>query len=476
MGYSMSRLEIDSEMRDKRQITDGARTRERQHDQQLSSLDHEIAHQTKFRSAPSEMIHKVIPSKQKNMPISTVAMLSAREANYSGKGRFSKADSCHLLSRYLPVHGPWCVDTMESRAYVSQFSPDGTLFVAGFQGSHIRIYNVDNGWKVQKNILAKSLQWTVTDTALSSDQRYLVYSSMSPVVHIVNVTTASTESYANINEIHDGLDFSLDDDDREFAIFSVKFSTDGRELVAGTNDNHYAVYVYDLEANKVNLRIPAHSCDVNTVSFADETGHVIYSGSDDKLCKVWDRRCFNARAAGILTGHLEGITFLDSRGDGRYFISNGKDQTTKLWDIRKMSSNSPSVQFRSYEWDYRWGDYPSRARKLKHPCDQSLATYRGHSVLRTLIRCYFSPAYSTGQKYIYTGSHDGSIYIYDVVTGAQVAKLEYHNSTVRDCSWHPYYPMLVSSSWDCKIVRWEFPGNGTVPVPAQKKTQRRQGY
>lgn len=133
MGYSMSRLEIDSEMRDKRQITDGARTRERQHEQQLSPLDHEIAHQTKLRSAPSEMIRKVTPSKQKNMPISTVAMLSAREANYSGKGRFSKADSCHVLSRYLPVHGPWCVDTMESKAYVSQFSPDGTLFVAGFQ-------------------------------------------------------------------------------------------------------------------------------------------------------------------------------------------------------------------------------------------------------------------------------------------------------------------------------------------------------
>ena len=39
-------------------------------------------------------------------------------------------------------------------------------------------------------------------------------------------------------------------------------------------------------------------------------------------------------------GHLEGITFLDSRGDGHYFISNGKDQTIKLWDIRKMSSNT----------------------------------------------------------------------------------------------------------------------------------------
>lgn len=58
--------------------------------------------------------------------------------------------------------------------------------------------------------------------------------------------------------------------------------------------------------------------------------------------QVWDRRCFVSKGqpAGILMGHLEGITSIDSRGDGRYLISNGKDQTTKLWDIRKMSSNA----------------------------------------------------------------------------------------------------------------------------------------
>lgn len=58
-----------------------------------------------------------------------------------------------------------------------------------------------------------------------------------------------------------------------------------------------------------------------------------------------------------------------------------------------FSFYSNSVQLKVYEWDYRWDDYPSRARDRKHPCDQSLATYRGHSVLQTLIRCYFSPAY-----------------------------------------------------------------------------------
>lgn len=58
--------------------------------------------------------------------------------------------------------------------------------------------------------------------------------------------------------------------------------------------------------------------------------------------QVWDRRSFIAKGkpVGVLMGHLEGITFLDSRGDGRYFISNGKDQTIKLWDIRKMAPSA----------------------------------------------------------------------------------------------------------------------------------------
>lgn len=472
MGYAMSRFELDSDFCDAGKDIHGNDNTERLN-KELNHLDHEISQLTKLRSGPHECLSQIIPGKR-DSPVSTVKMLAGREGNYSGRGRFSSADCCHMLSRYLPVNGPWLVDQMTSRAYVSQFSADGSLFVAGFQGSHIRIYNVDRGWKVQKNILAKSLRWTVTDTSLSPDQRHLVYASMSPIVHIVNIGSAATESLANITEIHDGLDFSAaDDEGYSFGIFSVKFSTDGRELVAGSSDD--SIYVYDLEANKLSLRISAHKSDVNTVCFADESGHLIYSGSDDSLCKVWDRRCFisKGKPAGVLMGHLEGITFIDSRGDGRHLISNSKDQSIKLWDIRKMSSNATCTPgFRNYEWDYRWMDYPTQARELKHPCDQSLSTYKGHSVLRTLIRCYFSPSYSTGQKYIYSGSSDSCIYIYDLLTGAQVATLEHHKSVVRDCNWHPNYPILVSSSWDGDIVKWEFPGNGEPPL-IKKRIRRR---
>jgi WD40 repeat protein len=64
--------------------------------------------------------------------------------------------------------------------------------------------------------------------------------------------------YIFLQDIHDGLDFSQHEDVQyAFGIFSVKFSSDGRELVAGSNDE--SIYVYDLHANKLTLRLPAHT-------------------------------------------------------------------------------------------------------------------------------------------------------------------------------------------------------------------------
>lgn len=91
--------------------------------------------------------------------------------------------------------------------------------------------------------------------------------------------------------------------------------------------------------------------------------------------------------------------------------------------------------------------------------DVSVMTYRGHSVLNTLIRCHFSPSYSTGQQFIYTGCAAGRVVIYDVLTGKVVKTLRGHRECVRDVSWHPYRPEIVSSSWDNSIGLWTVEGN-----------------
>lgn len=47
----------------------------------------------------------------------------------------------------------------------------------------------------------------------------------------------------------------------------------------------------------------------------------------------------DGREVGVFAGHTEGLTYVDSKGDGRYVLSNAKDQTMKLWDIRRVALN-----------------------------------------------------------------------------------------------------------------------------------------
>ena len=70
---------------------------------------------------------------------------------------------------------------------------------------------------------------------------------------------------------------------------------------------------------------------------------------------MWDRRTLNEESpepVGVLAGHADGVTFIDSKADARYLISNSKDQTIKLWDMRRFS-NKEAQTVSSLDIDHR---------------------------------------------------------------------------------------------------------------------------
>jgi WD repeat-containing protein 23 len=181
----------------------------------------------------------------------------------------------------------------------------------------------------------------------------------------------------------------------------------------------------------------------------------------------------DGREAGVFLGHTEGLTYVDSKGDGRYVLSNGKDQTAKLWDLRKMMSKEKADKIDPNHYTTRF-EYRSNAYDpadfRPHPHDCSLVTFRGHKVLKTLIRCHFSPPGSTDSRYVYSGSYDGSVYIWnlDATLAGKVNVLKATKNSrprdpelqaetydywgrnggnwmtcVRDASWHPTAPMIA---------------------------------
>ncbi|MCJ8745750.1 hypothetical protein PDJAM_G00133900 [Pangasius djambal] len=378
-------------------------------------------------------------------------MLNQREQGRCRGSSFSHGECSRIRSHFLPnyvVHK----DTYQQKAFCGVYSDDGNLFLSACQDQNIRLYDTSWGrFLLKRTVKARDVGWSVLDVCFTPDSRSVLYSSWSDYIHVCSIDGES--------ETHTALD--LNPEERRFCVFSLAASTDSREVLGGANDG--CLYVFDRELNKRTLKIDAHEDDVNAVAFADASSQLLFSGSDDALCKVWDRRTLREHSpqpVGVLAGHRDGITFIHSKGDARYLISNSKDQTIKLWDVRKFSPKEGLAASRlavtQQNWDYRWQQVPQRALKRhKLTGDTSVMTYRGHGVLHTLIRCRFSPEFSTGQKFIYSGCSTGKIIIYDVLTGRVVSRLTGHEACVRDVSWHPYQDNIISSSWDGAIRLWE---------------------
>ncbi|XP_071091966.1 DDB1- and CUL4-associated factor 11-like [Haliotis cracherodii] len=379
-------------------------------------------------------------------------LVKQREMGMNRQQQFTAGDCCVINNRFLPNNFTKLA-SYHHKAFCGAFSKEGNIFLTAAQDQHVRIYDTTNDdFKLFKTIRARDVGWSVLDTAFSPDGNYVVYSSWSDSIHLCNI-------YGD-HDIHEAL--PLLPGDQSFCIFSLTFSSDNREILGGANDRH--LYVYDRESNQRTLRISAHDDDVNAVSFADDSSQILFSGGDDGLVKVWDRRTLREEdplPVGVMAGHHDGITYIDSKKDARFLLSNSKDQTIKLWDMRHFSNkdgiDATKKAVSNQRWDYRWQQVPWKMGKRHRLVgDTSLMTFKGHGVLHTLIRCHFSPQFTTGQQYVYSGCATGNVVIYDLLTGKIVRKLEGHRACVRDVSWHPYENIIMSTSWDGTVAKWDY--------------------
>ncbi|KAL2161317.1 hypothetical protein VTH06DRAFT_8538 [Thermothelomyces fergusii] len=441
----------------------------------------------RFPKVPSEEGRKLMDSGvfgayDRRMPArKTLARrLLDRELGLNGSTG-QKVNQGLMAQAMIPSTKPEMIVYYDDPVCCGQFSDDGNFFYTCVKDFKVRLYDTSSpyNWKHYKTITYPFGQWTMTDADLSPDNKWLAFSSLQPHVGIAATDPNDTGDPYSLDLSDGGQSGRNDFIFGGFAIFSVRFSGDGRHIVAGTGNN--SIVVYDIERRRSLHHVPGHQDDVNAVCFADKLSpHILYSGSDDCTIKVWDTRSMgDGREAGAFVGHTEGLTYIDSKGDGRYILSNGKDQNMKLWDLRMAMSTSRFEELdptevtrnRDYDYDYRWQPYEDY-QWFQHPYDNSLVTFRGHEVRRTLIRCHFSPPNSTDSHYVYSGSHDGYIYVWnldatiaakiDVKAATRASSVRprpdrrhrlhhrYSNgweSMVRDVGWHPNAPMLVASSW-----------------------------
>ncbi|TFJ86901.1 hypothetical protein NSK_001989 [Nannochloropsis salina CCMP1776] len=361
---------------------------------------------------------------------------------------YAAADGAHFYPNLLAG----AVSGFESALFNASFSRDGQMLFTACQDGTINLYGMEQLLYVQarckvleteggrttaepfqvsascptpqapdqllpqKQIHCQYVGWAIVGSCFSPDAKWIAYSSWSRSLHLTNTFGR--------HELHEAIVVSPHRS-HHFCLFSLAFSADGAKVIGGGNDG--GLHLIHLERKHASHIEQAHQDDVNSVCFVDpeQAPSLVLSGSDDGLIKLWDLR--TERAQGLLAGHVSGITSVCSkdggpgggRGGGRYLVSNGKDQTTKLWDLRKMVEAGRDAEAR----------------------------------------------------YVVTGSADGRLFAYDTLAaegegaeqagredGRAVEKLAFHDDVVRTVAFAPQVDLMVSAGWDGNLGLWRFRG------------------
>jgi len=164
-----------------------------------------------------------------------------------------------------------------------------------------------------------------------------------------------------------------DNSSNRVAIFSLRFSPTGEKIIGSSNKSMVIVGDVATRTTEILRTHRTPNTDVNAVCYVnDKDPNVIIAGCDDGLLKVYDlRTSFRSRnlSKSVISfiGHYDGITYIDPRNDGYHVLTNSKDQSIKVWDMRQPSnlrhrSCARPQQLSMPKWDYRWDPVPRQCK------------------------------------------------------------------------------------------------------------------
>ncbi|AFY96639.1 WD40 repeat domain-containing protein [Chamaesiphon minutus] len=274
------------------------------------------------------------------------------------------------------------------------FTPDGTQIVSSSQDGIVRV------WDVRTGDLVRSLR--------GHDPGLILMVAYNP--HSGSIASASEDRTVKIWDAATGDLVRTLAADRQ-AVWSVKFSPDGKLLASGCGEGRVRFWT---ETGELAATLLGHSRVVRSIVFSPE-GQLMATASFDLSWRLWDvktRELIHAQ-----TDYSNLIWDLAFSPNGRFLaVGAGVANVAQLWDV---------------------------------PACQLVREFAGHT--QDILAIEFSP----DGRYLATGSADRTIKIWEVETGTVLQTLIGHLDRVNSLSYSPDGRIIVSGSDDETIKVWD---------------------
>ncbi|CAI7650497.1 unnamed protein product [Penicillium glandicola] len=320
-------------------------------------------------------------------------------------------------------------------------SPNGQI-ASGSLDKTIRLWDPTTG--KERHIL-KGHSGPVTSLAFSPDGQILASGSEDKTIILWDAITGKERHI--IKEYCD-------------LVTSVTFSPNGQILALGLGDT--TIRLWDTMAGKERQILKGHSGWISSVVFSPNGQ--IASGSFDQTVRLWD--VITGKERQVLRSHSGWIRSVAFSPNGQVLASGSFDQTVRLWDAMTGQERqvleghsgrvtsvafSPNGQTLASGSDDKTGQSSWITSVAFSPNGEERQVLKGHSGgIRSVA---FSP---NDQTLLASSSDDGTIRLWDAITGKEKHVLEGHSGWIRSMAFSPDgQTILALGSFDRAIRLWD---------------------
>ena len=284
----------------------------------------------------------------------------------------------------------------------------------------------------------KGFEGVVQVLTLSPDGKILLVGTGGDTVSVIDLEQQKViySTFAQIN------DFS-----------TIAFSPDG-ETFAIAEDMKISVFSTAKGERLETLK--GHPKRVSDVAISPDGKQLVSVSSAVRDIRIWDLE--TGELIATLTEDIGPIRCVDFTPDGRFFITGsiGEDRTIKFWDANTLELVQTSPQQPGYINDLAVsadGKLVAAVRNYIKVWDLSdvsvLQNIKGPALEINAL------ATSPDSRYVATANKEGTIMIFDIITGQRVVTAEGHTGWVRTVAFSPDGNYLYSGAEDKVVKVWQ---------------------